>query len=47
MLEEKKINTEPWITDRLNLDEVPLRFKDLPTKSGLMKAVVEVQDSDR
>jgi threonine dehydrogenase-like Zn-dependent dehydrogenase len=47
MLEEKKINTEPWITDRLRLDEVPLRFKDLPTKSGLMKAVVEVQDSDR
>jgi 2-desacetyl-2-hydroxyethyl bacteriochlorophyllide A dehydrogenase len=47
LLEEKKINTEPWITDRLNLDEVPLRFKDLPTKSGLMKAVVEVQDSDR
>jgi threonine dehydrogenase-like Zn-dependent dehydrogenase len=47
MLEEKKINTDPWITDRLSLDEVPLRFKDLPTKSGLMKAVVEVKDSDR
>lgn len=47
MLEEKKINTDPWITDRLSLDEVPLQFKDLPTKSGLMKAIVEVRDSDR
>jgi 2-desacetyl-2-hydroxyethyl bacteriochlorophyllide A dehydrogenase len=46
MLEENKINTEPWITDRLNLDEVPARFKDLSTKSGLMKAVVEVRDTD-
>ncbi len=46
MLEENKINTDPWITDRLNLDEVPVRFKDLPTKIGLMKAVVEVRDTD-
>jgi threonine dehydrogenase-like Zn-dependent dehydrogenase len=50
MLEENKINnkinTEPWITDRLSLDEVPARFKDLPTKIGLMKAVVEVRDTD-
>jgi 2-desacetyl-2-hydroxyethyl bacteriochlorophyllide A dehydrogenase len=46
MLEEKKINTEPWITDRLRLDEVPARFQDLATKIGLMKAVVEVRDSD-
>jgi len=46
MLEEKKIDTDLWITDRLGLDEVPLRFKELPTKAGLMKAVVEVRDSD-
>lgn len=46
MLEENKINTEPWITDRLTLEEVPSRFKELPKKIGLMKAVVEVQDSD-
>ena len=46
MIEERKIDTDPWITDRLNLDEVPARFKDLPTKAGLMKAVVEVRDSD-
>jgi 2-desacetyl-2-hydroxyethyl bacteriochlorophyllide A dehydrogenase len=46
MLEENKIDTEPWITDRLSLDEVASRFKELPTKVGLMKAVVEVRDSD-
>ena len=46
MLEEHKINTDPWITDRINLDEVPARFKALATKITMMKAVVEVQDSD-
>jgi 2-desacetyl-2-hydroxyethyl bacteriochlorophyllide A dehydrogenase len=46
MLEENKINTEPWVTDRINLDEVPARFKELSTKVGMMKAVVEVRDSD-
>ena len=47
MLEENKINTDPWITDRLTLDEVPARFKALSEKAGMMKAVVEVRDSDR
>lgn len=47
MLEENKINTDPWITDRLTLDEVPARFKGLSEKAGMMKAVVEVRDSDR
>lgn len=47
MLEENRINTDPWITDRLRLDEVPARFKGLSEKSGMMKAVVEVRDSDR
>jgi len=46
MLEENKINTDPWITDRIHLDEVPLRLKELSEKLGMMKAVVEVQDSD-
>lgn len=46
MLEENKINTQPWITDRLSLDEVAARFKELPAKIGLMKAVVEIRDSD-
>jgi 2-desacetyl-2-hydroxyethyl bacteriochlorophyllide A dehydrogenase len=46
MLEEKKINTEPWITDRINLDEVQVRFKELFEKVEMMKAVVEVQATD-
>jgi 2-desacetyl-2-hydroxyethyl bacteriochlorophyllide A dehydrogenase len=46
MLEENKINTDPWITDRITLDEVPARLKELSTKIGMMKAVVEVRESD-
>ncbi len=46
MIEEGKIDTTPWITDRLTLAEVPLRFKDLPSKSRLIKAIVELDDSD-
>jgi 2-desacetyl-2-hydroxyethyl bacteriochlorophyllide A dehydrogenase len=47
MMEEGKIETASWITDRMPLSEVPLRLKDLPTKSGLIKGLVELDDSDR
>jgi threonine dehydrogenase-like Zn-dependent dehydrogenase len=46
MLEENKINTEPWITDRIGLDEVPAHLKRLSEKVEMMKAMVEVRDSD-
>ena len=46
MLEEKKLETGNWITDRIRLDEVPARFKELSAKPEMMKAVVEVQDGD-
>jgi threonine dehydrogenase-like Zn-dependent dehydrogenase len=46
MLEENKINTEPWITDRIGLDEVPAHLKRLSEKAEMMKAMVEVRDSD-
>jgi len=46
MLEENRINTKPWITDRIGLDEVPARLKELSEKVGMMKAIVEVRDSD-
>jgi len=46
MLEDRSINTDPWITDRIYLDEVPSRLKGLSEKLGMMKAVVEVQESD-
>jgi 2-desacetyl-2-hydroxyethyl bacteriochlorophyllide A dehydrogenase len=45
-IEEGKIDTTPWITDRLALREVPLKLKDLPTKSTLIKAIVQLDDSD-
>jgi 2-desacetyl-2-hydroxyethyl bacteriochlorophyllide A dehydrogenase len=46
MIEEGRINTTPWITDRMALSEVPRRLKELPSKSTLIKAVVELDDSD-
>jgi threonine dehydrogenase-like Zn-dependent dehydrogenase len=46
MIEEGRIDTTPWITDRMALTEVPRRLKDLPGSSTLIKAVVELDDSD-
>ena len=46
MMEEGAIDTAAWITDRLLLNEVPNRLKDLPTKATLIKGLVEVNESD-
>jgi 2-desacetyl-2-hydroxyethyl bacteriochlorophyllide A dehydrogenase len=46
MLEEKKIDTEPWVTDRISLDEVPARLKEFSQKAPLMKAIVNVGNGD-
>lgn len=46
LIEEGKIDTAPWITDRMTLAEVPSRLKDLPANSNLIKAIVELDDSD-
>lgn len=46
MMEEGKIETDSWITDRMLLREVPLRLKDLPAKSTLIKGLVELDESD-
>jgi 2-desacetyl-2-hydroxyethyl bacteriochlorophyllide A dehydrogenase len=46
MLEEKKINTAPWVTDRISLDEVPRRLKEFSQKAPLMKAIVDVRNGD-
>ncbi len=46
MLEEGKINTEHWITDRISLSEVPMLLKGLSEKVETMKAMVEVRDID-
>jgi 2-desacetyl-2-hydroxyethyl bacteriochlorophyllide A dehydrogenase len=46
MIEAGHIDTTPWITDRMALTEVPRRLKDLASKSDLVKAIVELDDSD-
>jgi 2-desacetyl-2-hydroxyethyl bacteriochlorophyllide A dehydrogenase len=46
MLEEGRIDTKPWITDRMALTEVPRRLSELPSKPTLLKAVVELDDAD-
>ena len=45
LIEEGKINTQPWITHRLEFEEVPAKFPALlePT-SGVLKAVIAVGD---
>ncbi|MEO7143031.1 MAG: zinc-binding alcohol dehydrogenase family protein [Bryobacteraceae bacterium] len=46
MIEEGSIDTAPWITDRLRLREVPESFSGLTARPGLVKAMIEVEDSD-
>jgi 2-desacetyl-2-hydroxyethyl bacteriochlorophyllide A dehydrogenase len=41
-IEAGHIDTRPWITHRLSLDEVVTHFADLPGRSGLVKAMIEV-----
>jgi 2-desacetyl-2-hydroxyethyl bacteriochlorophyllide A dehydrogenase len=43
-IEEGKIDTSPWITDRLALSDVPSQFQDLTKKQTLVKAIVEVHN---
>ena len=42
MIEDGRIETAPWITHRLSMDDVPRRFPDLPREKNCIKAVVEV-----
>ena len=46
MIEEGRVDTTPWITDRMVLAEVPRLLQELPAKSTLIKAMVELDDSD-
>ena len=41
-MERGEIDTAPWITHRLALDDVPTRFADLPGAAGLIKAMIRV-----
>ena len=46
MLESKLINVVPWITDRMHLAEVPVKFQTLFDRPKLIKAIVDVADTD-
>ena len=41
MIERGEIDTTPWITHRLPLAEVPVRFAELHREPGLIKAMIE------
>jgi 2-desacetyl-2-hydroxyethyl bacteriochlorophyllide A dehydrogenase len=46
MIEAGDIDTAPWINARLSLRDVPRLFPELPHRPNLVKAIVEVDDSD-
>jgi len=41
-MEAGHIDTTPWITTRLQLEEVPARFAEIARDPGLLKAIIEV-----
>lgn len=44
MIEEGKIDTSTWITERLTMSQVASQFDSLLNKRTLIKAIVDVQD---
>lgn len=46
LMEQGKLDTSSWITHRLKLTEVPVRMPALLGRPELIKAVVEIEDSD-
>ena len=46
MIEEGRIDTAPWITFRMGLADVPTQFPLLRRQPDLVKAMIEVQDTD-
>ena len=46
MIEEGRIDTAPWITFRMGLADVPTQFPLLRQQPDLVKAMIEVQDTD-
>jgi 2-desacetyl-2-hydroxyethyl bacteriochlorophyllide A dehydrogenase len=46
MIEQGLIDTAPWITTRMGLSQVPGRFSLLRGEPNLIKAMIEVEDSD-
>lgn len=45
LIEEGRIDTSRWITDRLQLSDVVSQFQSLPARKTLIKAIVDVGES--
>src|SRR5258708_9742150 len=46
MIEDGRIDTGPWITIRMGLADVPAQFPLLRQQPNLVKAMIEVRDTD-
>jgi 2-desacetyl-2-hydroxyethyl bacteriochlorophyllide A dehydrogenase len=44
LIEDGKIDTSHWVTDRLKLSEVVSQFQELPDRKTLIKAIVDVEE---
>jgi 2-desacetyl-2-hydroxyethyl bacteriochlorophyllide A dehydrogenase len=42
LIEAKRIDTDPWVTDRLKLSQVASQFETLPGRKTLIKAIVDL-----
>ena len=42
LIESGKIDTSPWVTDRIELSDVAMQFQSLPGRETLIKAIVNV-----
>jgi 2-desacetyl-2-hydroxyethyl bacteriochlorophyllide A dehydrogenase len=42
MIDEGRIDTTPWITHRMNMNDVPERFAGLPKDPNLVKCIIDV-----
>jgi len=42
MIESGEVDTSPWITHRMNLSEVPVKFQQVVEDPDLRKAVIEL-----
>jgi 2-desacetyl-2-hydroxyethyl bacteriochlorophyllide A dehydrogenase len=45
MIEENRIDTSRWVTDRLKMSEVVSQFQSLPERRTLIKAMVDVNEA--
>ena len=45
MLEERRLDTKAWVTDRTALGEVPRQVKNLSSRRNRIKAIVDGEEA--